>query len=105
MRLMQSHLNDAYFSLTDDSDIQFQVSNVINLPQNVPSGCAQFVIIPDDLVEGDHAVTFVINSISPPTTGVMINPALNTHVFTIMDDGEGEEYVVHTVHVSTSIRM
>ena len=92
---MQSHLNDAYFSLTDDSDIQFQVSNVINIPQVVLPDCAQFDIIPDDLVEGDHAVTFVIDSISP-ITGVMISPTLNTHVFTIMDDGEGREYVRST---------
>ena len=93
MRLMQSHLNDAYFSLTDDDDIQFQVSNEINLPQNVPTGCAQFSIIDDDLVEGDHAVTFVIDSISPTTVGVMINQMQDTHVFTIMDNSEGEEYV------------
>ena len=91
MRLMQSHLNDAYFSLTDDSDIQLPMSN-INLPQVVPTGCAQFNILPDDLVEGDHAVTFVIDSVSPPA-GIMISPTLNTHVFTIMDDGEGEEYI------------
>ena len=65
------------------------MSNVVNLSQAVPTGCAQFSIVPDDLVEGDHSVTFVIAGISPPTAGLMINPVLNTHQFTIMDDGEG----------------
>ena len=85
MRIMQSHLNDAYFSLTDDTDILFRVSNVINLTAVTPSACASFSIVPDDLVEGDHTLTFVIASISP-TDGVIINPALNTHPFAIMDD-------------------
>ena len=93
MRIMQSHLNDAYFSLTDDTDIAFQGSNVINLPSATPSACATFSIVPDDLVEGDHAVTFVIAGVSP-SDGVIVNQALNTHVFTIMDD-DGKEYVIH----------
>ena len=62
---------------------------VINLPSIIPAACAQFSIIQDDLVEGDHAVTFVIVGVTPPD-GIMINPTLNTHQFTIMDDNDGK---------------
>ena len=82
-----------YFSLTDVDDIEFQASNEINLPADNPSGCATFFIIDDGFVEGDHTVTFVIDSLSS-TDGIMINTMMNTHPFTIMDN-DGKESELH----------
>ena len=90
MRIMQSHLNATYFSLTD---VQFQGSNEVNLPADDPRGCATFSIEDDNIVGGVHSVTFVIESLSS-TDDIMINTMMNTHEFTIMDN-DGKVSEVH----------
>ena len=93
MRILPSHLNDIFFCITDASDIEFQVSNEIIISDADRGDCALFNIVNDVLVEGDHTVIFVIESLSS-TDGIMINMMMNTHPFTIMDN-DGKESKVH----------
>ena len=104
IRISPSHLNDIFFSITDVADIQFQVSNEITLPAANPSGCATFNIVNDDLVEGDHTLIFVIDSLSS-TDGIMINMMMNTHPFTIMDNNGKELKYMHQYKIWTGACM
>ena len=61
---------------------------------NDPSSCALFTIVDDDLLEGDHELTFTIFGFTPMTEIDIGSP--RAHVFTIVDN-EGIPLVLCTL--------
>ena len=86
-----------YFN-TAFTDIQGFTAPMLQAGVNDPSSCALFTILDDDLLEGDHELTFTIFGFTPTAEIAIGNP--RAHVFTIMDN-EGSSSTMYSVTLYT----
>lgn len=73
----------SYFN-TALADIQGFTVPILEAGVNDPSSCALFTILDDDILEGDHELTFTIFDFIPASEIAIRSP--RAHVFTIKDN-------------------